>query len=122
MRKNTVIIGASERPSSYAYLAANNLLSNKHPIVLLSIHQGQIQGEEFINLQDKPEIENVDTVTLYINPLRQLEWEDYIVSLKPKRIIFNPGTENNSLERKANDANIETLQACTLVMLNTGQY
>ena len=74
------------------------------------------------DLNKKPKIDEVDTVTMYVNPSRQSEWEDYVLSLNPKRIIFNPGTENPSLQSKAEQQGIETLQACTLVMLNTGQY
>lgn len=66
--------------------------------------------------------EGVDTVTLYLNPRNQVEYYDYILSLKPKRIIFNPGTENEELERLAKENGIKTMEACTLVMLGTGQY
>ena len=73
-------------------------------------------------MYSRPAIADVDTVTLYINPYHQEEWEEYILSLRPKRIIFNPGTENYSLQAKAEKLDIETVFGCTLVMLNTGQY
>ena len=122
MRKRTVIVGASENPSSYAFLAANNLKSKDHEIIPVSIHSGSVLGERFLDLNSRPSIADVDTVTLYINPYHQEEWEEYILSLRPKRIIFNPGTENYSLQAKAEKNDIETVFGCTLVMLNTGQY
>ena len=67
-------------------------------------------------------VNDIDTVTLYLNAGRQLAYYDYILSLKPKRIIFNPGTENDELEQLAAENNIEALEACTLVLLSTGQY
>jgi len=73
-------------------------------------------------LQEKPGIKDVDTVTLYLGPSNQKEWYEYIISLKPKRILFNPGTENEELEQIAKNNNIETEQACTLVLLRTNQY
>lgn len=122
MKKRTVIVGASENPSSYAYLAANNLKSKDHEIIPISIHSGSVLGQSFLDLNSRPSIAGVDTVTLYINPYHQAEWEEYILSLRPKRIIFNPGTENYSLKAKAAENDIETVFGCTLVMLNTGQY
>lgn len=68
------------------------------------------------------EITGVDTVTLYLNPANQRQYYDYILSLNPKRIIFNPGTENEELERLAKEKGIGTMEACTLVLLSTGQY
>lgn len=79
-------------------------------------------GEPIRDIRKKPEIEDVDTVTLYLNPRNQEEWEDYILSLHPKRIIFNPGTENSSLRSKAEQLGVETEYACTLVMLSAGNY
>ena len=122
MKKRTVILGASENPSSYAYLAAQNLSSKGHEIIPLSIHHGNVLGKAFLQLEEKPLIPEVDTITLYINPYRQINWEEYILSLDPKRIIFNPGTENSSLIAKAEQRGVEAVIGCTLVMLNTGQY
>lgn len=122
MNKKTVVIGATTNPSRYAYLAAQMLTSYKHDMVPVSIHSGEVFGKTILDLRKKPVIDGVDTVTLYIGPQRQQEWYDYILSLKPKRIIFNPGTENEELEQLAEDNGIEALEACTLVMLRTGQY
>ena len=122
MSKKTVIIGASEKTYSYAFLAAMNLTSKMHEIVPLSIHDGEVADIKFLNLHDKPKIPDVDTVTMYLNLTNQLAWEDYILSLKPKRIIFNPGAENASLAAKALKQGVEVLNACTLVMLQTNQF
>lgn len=122
MSKKTVIIGASSNPNRYAFMAAQDLKAHKHEIVPLSIHRGEVANEEFISLRNTPEIQDVHTVTMYINPTHQKEWEDYILSLKPNRIIFNPGTENHTLETRATSEGIETIRACTLVMLATNQY
>lgn len=120
--KKTVIIGATPNPSRYAYFAADRLTMKNHPIVPVGIKKGMVAGKQILDLREKPVIPDVDTVTLYLNPFNQKEWEDYILSLKPKRIIFNPGTENPDLDRKATEKGIETLEACTLVMLSSGNY
>ena len=122
MNKKTVIVGASETRSSYAYLAAINLRAKHHEVIPLSIHQGKVMGLDFLDLKSKPSLSNVDTITLYINPSRQREWEEYILSLRPIGLIFNPGTENASLIEKAKSEGIEVVIGCTLVMLSTGQY
>jgi uncharacterized protein len=122
MAKKTVIIGATPNPSRYAYLAAQMLTEYNHEIVPLSIKKGEVSGKEILDLRTKPAIDNVDTVTLYIGPQNQPEWYDYIISLKPKRIIFNPGTENDALEKLAEDNGIEAVEGCTLVMLRSLQY
>jgi len=122
MGKKTVVIGATTNPGRYAYLAAQNLTSYNHEMVPVSIHSGEIFGKEILDLRQKPKIDQVDTVTLYIGPQRQPDWYEYILGLKPKRIIFNPGTENEEFEKMAEERGIEALEACTLVMLRTGQY
>ena len=122
MAKKTVIIGATPDRSRYAYLAAKMLSEYNHEIVPLSIKKGEVFGKEILDLRKKPAIEGVDTVTLYIGPQNQPEWYDYILSLKPKRIIFNPGTENDVLEKMAEEKGIEAVEGCTLVMLRSLQY
>lgn len=122
MGKKTVIIGATPDPSRYAYLAARMLLEYRHEIVPVSIKTGEVFGQEILDLRKKPLINGVDTVTLYIGTRNQAEWIDYILSLAPKRIIFNPGTENDDFEQRAEALGIEALEACTLVMLRSGQY
>jgi predicted CoA-binding protein len=118
--KKTVIIGATPDPSRFAYKAAKMLLDYGHEIVPVGIKKGEVFGHKIYN--DQPLIEGVDTVTLYVGPQNQLSLYDYIVKLKPKRIIFNPGTENDELIDIANRNNIEPVIGCTLVMLSVGTY
>lgn len=118
--KKTLVIGASENPARYSYLAVQKLAAHQHPVVALGLKKGFI-GNTPIENEKKP-FENIDTVTLYLNPLRQKEYYDYIVSLHPKRIIFNPGTENDELVSLASKNAIKTMEACTLVLLSTNQY
>jgi predicted CoA-binding protein len=122
MSKKTVIIGASVNPSRYAYLAAEMLTEYGHEIIPLGLRKGELFGTVVRLLAEKPAVADVDTITLYMNPVNQKPWLDYLISLKPKRIIFNPGTENPELETRARAAGIETVHGCTLVMLRTGQY
>jgi predicted CoA-binding protein len=120
--KKTVIIGATTNPGRYAYLAARMLTEYNHEIVPVGIKDGAVFGRQILNIFKKPAIDDVDTVTLYIGPQRQPEHYDYILSLKPKRIIFNPGTENDEFIKRAEEKGIEALEACTLVMLRSLQY
>jgi predicted CoA-binding protein len=120
MEHKTLVLGASENPVRYSYLATNKLLAYGHPVVAIGKSKGNIQDVEIQTGQ--PEIEGIDTVTLYLNPANQKPYYDYIVSLKPRRVIFNPGTENDELERKLMQHGINPMEACTLVMLSTGQY
>lgn len=122
MSKKTAILGASPNPNRYAYLAAERLLSKQHAIVPIGIKKGEVLGHEILDLKSKPSVSDIDTVTMYIGPKNQAEWEDYILSLDPKRIIFNPGSENPDFAQKAKQAGIEVLYACTLVMLGNGLY
>lgn len=122
MSKKTVIIGATTNPSRYAYLAAGMLTEYKHEIVLIGIKKGEVFGAQILSINDRPIVKNVDTVTLYVGPQHQPEHYDYILSLKPKRVIFNPGTENEEFEKLIEQAGAEALEACTLVLLRSGQY
>lgn len=122
MSKKTVIVGATDNPGRYAYLAATMLTEYDHEIVPLNIRKGTVVGKEILDIRQKPAINDVDTVTLYIGPHRQPEWYDYLLSLKPKRIIFNPGTENPEFEKLAEANGIEALEACTLVLLRSRQF
>lgn len=122
MSKKTVVIGATTNPARYAFLAAHMLTEYDHEIVPMGIKKGEVAGKEILNIREKPIVRDVDTVTLYIGPRHQPEWYDYILSLKPKRIIFNPGTENDEFEKLAEDKGIEAMQACTLVLLRSHQF
>ena len=119
-QKKTLVIGASENPQRYSYLAVQRLNAHNHPVIALGKRSGNI-GNTIIETEHKP-FENIDTVTLYLNPVRQKEYCDYILSLRPKRIIFNPGAENDELYELAKSKGIAVEEACTLVMLSTGQY
>ena len=120
MNKRTVVIGASENPERYSYLAVNKLTSQQHAVIAIGITAGRIGTTPIIT--NMPVIEGVDTVTIYLNPTNQKGYYNYILSLHPKRIIFNPGSENNELYNLAIDNNIQPMNACTLVLLSTGQY
>ena len=122
MRKRTAIIGASDHPYRYSFLAANRLKSHDHPIVLLGIRKGNVASEEILDIRSRPHFEDIHTITMYVGKHHQADLEEYILSLHPKRIIFNPGSENNELSQKARELGIETLNACTLVMLSSDQF
>lgn len=118
--KKTVVLGASSNPARYSYLALRKLTAHNHPVIAIGKKQGQVDD---VMIQKDHVVEGgVDTVTLYLNPKNQVEYYDYILSLQPRRIIFNPGTENEELIQKAKENNIEPFIGCTLVMLSTGQY
>lgn len=119
-KKKTVVLGASDNPDRYSYLAIRRLRAHDHPVVAVGKKTGQVAGVD-IN-KDHVVSADVDTITLYLNPKNQVEYYDYILNLRPKRIIFNPGTENEDLIRMAKENNIQPVIACTLVMLSTGQY
>lgn len=118
--KKTVVLGATPNSARYAYLAVMRLVRYGHEVVPIGIREGNIDGIEI--QKGMPALEGVDTVTLYLNAGRQREYYDYILSLKPKRIIFNPGAENPELKKLAEEKDIETVEGCTLVMLSTGVY
>ncbi len=120
--KKTVIIGATTNTARYAYLAAEMLDQYKHEFVPIGIKKGDVRGKAILNISEKPVVHDVDTVTMYIGPQHQQQWYDYILSLNPRRIIFNPGTENSEFEQLAEESGVEAIEACTLVMLRTGQF
>jgi uncharacterized protein len=118
--KKTLVLGATPNPERYAYMATQRLTKAGHEVVLVGKKKGDILGITIDN--EPPQYEGIDTVTLYLNPENQKPYYDYILGLKPKRIIFNPGTENWELVKLAKAQDIETEIACTLVMLSTEQY
>jgi hypothetical protein len=119
-KKKTLVLGASENPARYSYLAVQRLNSHQHPVIALGNKKGKI-GSTVIETEKK-DFTGIDTITLYLNPILQKSYYDYILSLHPNRIIFNPGTENDELMDLAHAQGIATLEACTLVLLSTGQY
>lgn len=118
--KRTLIIGASNNPERYAYKAAERLLAHGHEIELLGLRPDVIFGKTIDT--ERKTYDGLDTVTLYVGPQHQPEYYDYVLSLKPKRVIFNPGTENDEFETLLKENGIEAEEACTLVLLGTGQY
>jgi predicted CoA-binding protein len=120
MNKKTLILGATPDASRYANLAANRLVGRGHTIVNVGIKTGEAAG---VPIEKAETIyDDIDTVTLYIGPQNQPPLYNYILDTHPKRIIFNPGTENSELRRMANEKGIETEYACTLVLLSIGDY
>lgn len=118
--KKTLVLGATPNPDRYAYLAANKLKAKGHSIVNVGLKKGEVAG---IAIERPGKIyTDIDTITLYVGPQNQPDLYQYILDTKPKRIIFNPGSENEELENLASKQGIETIEACTLVMLSTGQY
>ncbi|CAN5915282.1 CoA-binding protein [soil metagenome] len=120
MSGKTVVIGATENTSRYSNMAVKSLLKHGKEVAALGLKAGEIDGVKI--LTGSPEIKDVDTVTMYVGPKNQPPLYDYILSLKPKRIIFNPGAENEELEKMAEAKGIEVIEACTLVMLSIGNY
>jgi len=120
MIKKTLVLGASDNPSRYSYLAMQRLVSHGHPVVAIGRKKTLVAGVSVDT--EKKMYENIDTVTLYLNPNNQKEYYSYLLSLKPKRIIFNPGSENDEFAALAEANNIHTEESCTLVLLATNQY
>ena len=118
--KKTLVLGASPNPARYSHRAVHRLRDNNHEVVALGIRQGEIGGVP-IHIKAK-HFEDIDTVTMYVGAPRQVAYYHYIISLDPKRIIFNPGAENDELAKLATKHNIEVEEACTLVMLSIGNY
>ncbi len=118
--KRTLIIGATTNPLRYAFKAANMLKSKGHEIINIGIKKGIVAG---VTIEPAGKIHSdVHTITLYVGSVVQSEYYDYIVNNKPIRVIFNPGTENDELVMLLKNQGIEAVEACTLVMLATGQY
>jgi len=118
--KKTLVLGASLKPNRYSHIAIHRLVTYKHEVEAIGLRTGVVAGVEIAT--EKTLFENIHTVTLYLNPQRQEEYYDYIISLKPKRVIFNPGTENPTFYKLLQQNNIEVEVACTLVLLSTNQY
>ena len=118
--KKTLVLGASANPSRYSYLAVNKLREHKHPVVAIG-RSTAVVADIRVQAETSP-IPDLDTVTLYLNPVNQKNYYNYILDQHPKRVIFNPGAENPELEKILGEKGIQTMEACTLVLLGTGQY
>lgn len=120
MKKKTLVLGASLNPARYSNLAIERLIRKNVEIVAIGLREGTVNGvtinSEMIDFDD------IDTITLYLNAKRQEAYYDYIIDLQPKRVIFNPGTENPILYDLLRKNNIQFENACTLIMLSTNQY
>lgn len=116
----TLVLGASDKPDRFSYLAIKSLVNHSVEVFAIGARMGNVEGVEIIT--QKIDIDNIHTVTLYLNSKNQASYIDYIIGLKPKRIIFNPGTENPELLIKARENKINVIFDCTLVMLKNGSY
>lgn len=120
MKTKTLIIGASTNPERYSYKAAEKLLAHNHEIYLIGNKPAELFNTTIV--KDTPAYTDVDTVTMYVSAKNQVEYYDYIISLQPRRVIFNPGTENPEFQQKLESQGIFCEIACTLVLLSTGGY
>lgn len=120
MKKNVLVLGASTNSSRFSYLAIKKLLRFGHEVYAIATRPGNIDDVTFET--EMIEYQNIDTVTLYLSATNQQSYYDYILKLKPERVIFNPGTENPELEKLLNENQIEAVHNCTLVMLDAGIF
>jgi predicted CoA-binding protein len=118
--KKTLVLGASANPERYSFLAINRLREHNHPVVAIG-RTAALVADIPVQREQTP-IPDLDTVTMYLNTENQKNYYDYIISQHPKRVIFNPGAENPDFEKRLHEKGIETLEACTLVLLGTGQF
>lgn len=117
----TAVVGVTPNENRYAYKAVSKLREHNFPVTSLGFRPGNIAGVEIETIWPKS-ISNLKVVTMYIGVARQPEFYDYIINLSPKKVIFNPGTENIEFYKKLNAAGIQYEEACTLVLLSTGIY
>jgi len=120
MGKKTLVLGASLKEDRYSNIAIKKLVMNQHEVKAVGTTEGKVDSVKIA--KGYPRIKDVDTVTLYLNPKKQEEYYEYIFSLAPKRVIFNPGTENVEFIKLLQLKNIEVEVACTLVLLTINQY
>ena len=120
MSKKTLVLGASVNPNRYSYHAITRLIANNHEVRAIGNKLGEIDGVTISTIQEK--FNDIDTVTIYLNKKHQHKYYDYIIGLKPKRVLFNPGTQNIEFEKLLTKNNIAFERACTLVLLSINQY
>lgn len=118
--KKTLVLGASDNPERYSFLAVNRLRDKGHPVIAIGKKNAKVADVQIET--EKKDYSGIDTVSVYLSPDHQLEYYDYIVSLHPKRLIFNPGAENEEFADLAKVNGIQPVEACTLVLLSTGQF
>ncbi len=120
MNKPTLVIGASTNPERYSFKAITSLVNHGYKVYALGLKPGNLVGIEFDT--ERRHYDDIDTISLYVGPQNQPSYYDYIESLNPKRVIFNPGTENDEFAVRLEAKGIEVLEACTLVLLSTKQF
>lgn len=118
--KKTLVLGATTKPDRYAFKAINMLVDKGHSVLAIGQNAGEVAGIK-IHTKIIP-LKNIDTVTLYLNPVRQRDYYNYIIETKPKRVLFNPGTENPEFYQLLQSNGVKVEIACTLVLLTTNQY
>lgn len=118
--KKTIVLGAVAFPSRYSFKAVHALIAKGHEVIPMGIRDGAIAGIDII--KDRPQFENVDTVTMYLSERNQADWYSYLLEINPNRVIFNPGAENQELRQILSEKNIQTVEECTLVMLAVGRF
>ncbi len=120
MTKKTLILGASENPERYSNMAIRELRKHGHDVIAVGMKAGIVDD---VSIETEiPPINDIHTISLYLNPERQKPFHVQLLQLRPSRIIFNPGTENEAFEQLAKEAGVDVQEACTLVMLGTGQF
>lgn len=118
--KKVMVLGASPNKRRFSYSCVKSLLRHGYDVLPIGKRKGEI--DEVSIITDKPPVNNIDTVTLYLNANNQKEYYKYLMDIAPNRIIFNPGAENPELKAMAKENNIDVTEACTLVMLNSGNF
>ena len=120
MRKKTLVLGASANPERFSYMAVRKLKYGNIPVVAVGLREGEISG---VRIEKPfPKFEDIHTITIYIGPKNLVAYYDYILGLKPKRVIFNPGTETQVFADTLISAGVEVVNACTLIMISNNQY
>jgi len=117
-----LILGASTNPARFSYIAANALSGKGYDIVPVGLRPGVVNGKSILDIRKRPQVDDVDTIALYMNPKNQSAYLEYILGLDPRRIIFNPGTENNVLIDMAEKQGVKVVLDCTLVMLRSDYF
>jgi hypothetical protein len=118
--KITIVLGASPKPERYSFLAVKKLIEFKIPVIAVGLRKGEIMG---IHIQKPfPEVSDIHTISMFVGPKNQSVYYDYILKINPKRVIFNPGTENSEFEEILTKQGIQVVRGCTLIMLGKGTY
>jgi predicted CoA-binding protein len=118
--KKTLVVGASTKPWRYSYKAIESLRSHQHEVVAIGLREGEVAGVPIQKTLSN--IGNIHTVTMYVGAVHQAPYQEWLLKWKPQRVIFNPGAENPELQSLLEENGVEVLEACTLVMLATGQF